>query len=100
MLPRHQVRGLNPTDHLCGRTEVGVPCPRNPPKSLECPREGSAMAYDLLFTNGRVLDGTGSPWLSADVAVADGRIVAVGRQLGGEAARTIDVAGQIVAPGF
>jgi N-acyl-D-amino-acid deacylase len=58
------------------------------------------MAYDLLLTNGRVLDGTGSPWLSANVAIADGRIVAVGRQLGGEAARTIDVGGQIVAPGF
>ena len=38
------------------------------------------MAYDLLFTNARVLDGTGSPWLRADVAVADGRIVAVGRR--------------------
>lgn len=58
------------------------------------------MAYDLLFTNGRVLDGTGSPWLTADVAIADGRIVAVGRELGGTAARTIDVGGQIVAPGF
>lgn len=58
------------------------------------------MAYDLLFTNGRVLDGTGSPWLRADVAVAGGRIVAVGRQLTGTADRTIDVGGQIVAPGF
>jgi N-acyl-D-amino-acid deacylase len=58
------------------------------------------MAYDLLFTNARVLDGTGSPWLSADVAVADGRIVAVGRQLPVEAARAIDVGGQILAPGF
>jgi N-acyl-D-amino-acid deacylase len=58
------------------------------------------MAYDLLFTNARLIDGTGSPWLSADVAVADGRIVAVGRQLPVEAARTIDVGGQIVAPGF
>src|SRR5215212_9862081 len=70
-----------------------------PPQPRSAPRR-AAMAYDLLFTNGRVLDGTGSPWLSADVAVADGRIVAVGRQLGGEAARTIDVGGQIVAPGF
>jgi N-acyl-D-aspartate/D-glutamate deacylase len=58
------------------------------------------MAYDLLFTNARVLDGTGSPWLRADVAVADGRIVAVGRRLAGEATRTIDVGDQIVAPGF
>ncbi|MCC7370935.1 MAG: D-aminoacylase [Chloroflexi bacterium] len=58
------------------------------------------MAYDLLFTNGRVLDGAGNPWLRADVAVASGRIVAVGRALTGDAARTIDVGGQIVAPGF
>jgi N-acyl-D-amino-acid deacylase len=58
------------------------------------------MAYDLLFTNARVLDGTGSPWLRADVAVADGHIVAVGRALAGDVARTIDVGGQIVAPGF
>ncbi|HZO27119.1 MAG TPA: D-aminoacylase [Chloroflexota bacterium] len=58
------------------------------------------MAYDLLFTNARVVDGTGSPWLRADVAVADGRIVAVGRELHVEAARTIDVENQILAPGF
>ncbi|MGE3272817.1 MAG: amidohydrolase family protein [Chloroflexota bacterium] len=58
------------------------------------------MAYDLLFTNARVLDGTGSPWLRADVAVADGRIVAVGRSLPSDAARTIDCGGQILAPGF
>ena len=58
------------------------------------------MAYDLLFTNARVVDGTGSPWLRADVAIADGRIVAVGRELDGQAARTIDVGNQILAPGF
>ena len=58
------------------------------------------MAYDLLFTNARVLDGTGSPWLRADVAVAGGKIVAVGRSLPGDAARTIDVGDRIVAPGF
>ena len=58
------------------------------------------MAYDLCFTNARVVDGTGSPWLRADVAVADGRIVAVGRQLDGQAARTIDVGNQVLAPGF
>ena len=58
------------------------------------------MAYDLLFTSARVIDGTGSPWLRADVAVADGRIVAVGRELHVEAARTIDVGNRILAPGF
>jgi N-acyl-D-amino-acid deacylase len=58
------------------------------------------MPYDVLFRNARVLDGTGSPWFSADVAVAEGRIAAVGRALTGEAVREIDVAGQILAPGF
>jgi N-acyl-D-amino-acid deacylase len=58
------------------------------------------MPYDLLFTHARVLDGTGSPWFRADVAVADGKIAAIGHRLEGEAARTIDVGGQILAPGF
>ena len=58
------------------------------------------MAYDLLFTNARVVDGAGSPWLRADVAVAAGRIVAVGRELQIQAARTIDVGNQILVPGF
>jgi N-acyl-D-amino-acid deacylase len=58
------------------------------------------MAYDIVFTNGRVLDGTGNPWFRSDVAVAGGRIVAIGRQLAGEATRKLDVGGQIIAPGF
>ncbi len=58
------------------------------------------MSYDLLFRNARVLDGTGSPWFSADVAIAEGRIAAVGRGLAGDAVREIDVGGQILAPGF
>src|SRR3712207_4618150 len=58
------------------------------------------MAYDLLFTNARVVDGTGSPWLRADVAVADGRIVAIGRALHVEAAPTVDAGDRILAPGF
>ncbi len=33
---------------------------------------------DLLITGGRVIDGTGSPWYWADVAVKDDQIVAVG----------------------
>jgi N-acyl-D-amino-acid deacylase len=58
------------------------------------------MPYDLLFRNARVLDGTGSPWFSADVAVADGKIAAIGRAIETDAVRTIDVGGQILAPGF
>jgi N-acyl-D-amino-acid deacylase len=56
--------------------------------------------YDLLITNGRVLDGTGSPWYRADVAVAGDTIVAIGRLAGREAARVIDATGHFVTPGF
>jgi len=46
------------------------------------------------------VDGTGSPWFVNDVAVDDGRIVAMGVHLQIQAARTIDAAGRILAPGF
>lgn len=58
-------------------------------------------SFDLLFAGGRVLDGSGNPGFPADVAIKDGRIVAVGKLRGRvDAARTIDVTGKIVAPGF
>lgn len=56
--------------------------------------------YDLLITGARVYDGTGNPAFPADVAVRDGRIVAVGR-LGPAAARQrIDASGKVVMPGI
>src|SRR5215469_18578476 len=58
------------------------------------------MAYDLLIKNGRVVDGSGEPAFAADVAVADGRIVGVGRYAGAAARRTIDAEGRVIAPGF
>ncbi len=56
--------------------------------------------YDLLISNGRIIDGTGSPWYSGDVAVRDGRIAAIGKIAAAEAGRVIDARGMIVAPGF
>ena len=67
------------------------------------PRPGSAQvppAYDLILRNGRVVDGTGSPWYRADVAIRGGLIAAVGPTIRGTARREIDVAGQVIAPGF
>jgi N-acyl-D-amino-acid deacylase len=56
--------------------------------------------YDILIRNGRLIDGTGSPWFAADLAVQEGRIAAIGR-LGESAARqVIDAAGCFVAPGL
>jgi N-acyl-D-amino-acid deacylase len=58
------------------------------------------MAWSLLFKGGTVVDGSGAPAARADVAVEGDRIAAVGPELTGEAARTIDARGLMVAPGF
>lgn len=55
--------------------------------------------FDLLIQNAQVLDGTGAPGFTADVAVKDGKIAAVGK-LSGEAAETVDGTGLTLAPGF
>lgn len=56
--------------------------------------------YDLVIRNGRIVDGTGSPWYSGDVGIRDGRIAAIGHLGDTPARRTIDAAGKVVAPGF
>ena len=56
-------------------------------------------AYDLIIRNGTIVDGTGAPRFSGDIAIRDGLIAAVGT-VRGEAAEEIDAAGRIVAPGW
>ncbi|MGH9840225.1 MAG: N-acyl-D-amino-acid deacylase family protein [Blastocatellia bacterium] len=56
--------------------------------------------FDILIRNGRVVDGTGNPSFIGDVGLRDGKIAAVGRLANRTAARTIDAAGLVVAPGF
>ena len=58
------------------------------------------MKADILLRGGTVVDGTGEPGYAADVAIADGRIVAIGDLSPSEAHRVIDVTGLVVAPGF
>ena len=57
------------------------------------------MPFDLVVRGGTVVDGTGAPARTADVAVQDGRIAEVGR-VSGAAARTLDADGLLVTPGF
>src|SRR6266568_3907147 len=59
-----------------------------------------AQPYDLVIRNGRVIDGTGSPWYSGDIGVRGGRIAAIGLLAKADAKRTIDAHGMVVAPGF
>ena len=56
--------------------------------------------YDVLIRNGRVLDGSGNPWLAADIGIRGGRIVDMGRLSHATAARVIDARGLTVSPGF
>lgn len=57
--------------------------------------------YDILIRNGRVVDGTGNPWVYADVGVTGDRISLLGRApANATAKRVIDAKGLIVAPGF
>ena len=60
------------------------------------------MARDpsLIIRNGTVVDGTGAKPFEADVAIEDGRIVAVERKIAQRGAEEIDAKGQMVAPGL
>ncbi len=63
--------------------------------------EAPAERFDLVLAGGRVLDGSGTPAVAADVGIRDGRIARVAPSLRTDsAARIIDVAGLVVAPGF
>jgi len=63
-------------------------------------RAAQPAPVDLLIVNARVLDGTGSPWRRADIAIAGGRIAAVGRLAGTPATRNVDAGDRLVTPGF
>jgi N-acyl-D-amino-acid deacylase len=56
--------------------------------------------FDIVFRDGRVVDGTGNPWFRADVAVREGRIVAVAAKIEGKAERVVAASGLVVVPGF
>ena len=57
-------------------------------------------AFDIVITNGHIIDGSGSPWYSGDIGIRDGRIAAIGNLATASRKRTIDAGGKVVAPGF
>ncbi|HEY6213068.1 MAG TPA: D-aminoacylase [Vicinamibacterales bacterium] len=67
--------------------------------ALVAPRAQSP-TYDIVIKHARIVDGTGSPWYRADLAIRGDQIAAIAPVIDAPAARTIDAAGQIVAPGF
>src|SRR5437773_3101430 len=56
--------------------------------------------FDLVITNGHIIDGTGSPWYSGDIGIRAGKIAAIGNLTDQPRTRTIEAQGMVVAPGF
>ncbi len=55
---------------------------------------------DILITNGKIIDGTGNNWYYGTIAVKNGKIIKIGRDVKLSAKKTIDAKGLIIAPGF
>lgn len=68
--------------------------------SQESFSNSNTSSFDLIITNGKIMDGTGNPYFFGDIGVRDGKIVYVGNLTGANAGRIIDASGKIVAPGF
>ena len=59
-----------------------------------------AIGCDILITNGKIIDGTGNSWYYGTIAIKDGKIIKIGRDVDLTAKKVIDAKGLIVAPGF
>ncbi len=62
--------------------------------------QGQARPFDIVIINGRIIDGTGSPWYSGDIGIRGGKIDSIGNLSAAPRTRTIDAGGKVVAPGF
>jgi|SRR5579883_169834 dihydroorotase/N-acyl-D-amino-acid deacylase len=56
--------------------------------------------YDVIIRNGRIIDGSGNPWVSGDLGIRGDKIVAIGKLDNAIAKRVIDATGLVVSPGF
>jgi N-acyl-D-amino-acid deacylase len=59
-----------------------------------------AQPFDIVITNGHIIDGTGSPWYSGDIGIRAGKIASIGNLSDMPRTRSIDARGMVVAPGF
>ena len=56
--------------------------------------------YDTILTGGRIVDPSQNLDATMDIAFKDGAVAALGDEIDGTAAETIDVSGKIVSPGL
>jgi N-acyl-D-amino-acid deacylase len=57
-------------------------------------------SYEIVLTNGRILDGCGNPWFRGDLAILDGRIAGIAPLGTLTGKRVIDLENRFVSPGF
>ena len=89
------------TFRIAALAAVLAACSANAPVERAAPAAAaSSPAYDLIISGGTVHDGRGEPGRVADVAVRDGRVVAVGTLGDAAATQRVDATGLVVAPGF
>ena len=81
------------------RYALGVPSHAHDCKVLLDLGQDGAVTFDLVIRGGAVIDGTGAPQRTADVAISGDRIIEVGK-VAGRGHREIDAAGALVTPGF
>src|SRR6187549_651483 len=67
---------------------------------LSCAVSAQTPAYDLVLRNARIVDGTGSPWYRADLAIRGDTIMQIAPSISAPAKRVIDVKDAVVSPGF
>ena len=62
--------------------------------------QSTSNEYDVLIKNGSIVDGSGNPWVSGDIAIRGDRIAAIGKLGGVHAKRVIEAKGLVISPGF
>jgi N-acyl-D-amino-acid deacylase len=65
-----------------------------------CASPAAQAPYDLIVSGGSVLNGDGTPAVTADVGIRDGRIATMGNLASAASKQRIDASGLTVAPGF
>ncbi len=56
--------------------------------------------YKYIIRNGKIIDGSGTPWYKGDLAISEGKIKKIGKLEGNKAEVVIDAKGLVVSPGF
>ena len=72
--------------------------PLSPPPSAAS--TSADREYDVVIKNGHLIDGSGNPWVSGDIAIRGDRIAAIGNLENVRGKRVIDAKGLVVSPGF